>query len=101
MIYHLLYPLHTTYSAFNVLKYISFRSISATLTALLITFILGPWLIRKLKELQLGQRAREEVPERHRAKEGTPPMGGSLIIIAVVGSTMLWRLLTNPYVWLV
>jgi phospho-N-acetylmuramoyl-pentapeptide-transferase len=101
MIYHLLYPLHTTHIVFNVLKYISFRAISATLTALLITFILGPWLIRKLKELQLGQRVREDVPARHRAKEGTPTMGGALIIIAVIGSTLLWSNLTNLYVWLV
>ena len=101
MIYHLLYPLHTTHIGFNVLKYISFRAISATLTALLITFILGPWLIKKLKELQLGQRVREDVPVRHRAKEGTPTMGGTLIIIAVIGSTLLWSNLTNLYVWLV
>jgi phospho-N-acetylmuramoyl-pentapeptide-transferase len=101
MIYHLLYPLHTTHIAFNVLKYISFRTISATLTALLITFILGPWLIKKLKELQLGQRVREDAPARHRAKEGTPTMGGALIIIAVIGSTVLWSNLANPYVWLV
>jgi phospho-N-acetylmuramoyl-pentapeptide-transferase len=101
MIYHLLYPLHTTYIVFNVLKYISFRTISATLTALLITFILGPWLIKKLKKLQLGQRVREDVPSRHRAKEGTPTMGGSLVIIAVVGSTLLWSHWANPYVWLV
>jgi len=101
MIYHLLYPLHTTHIAFNVLKYISFRTICGALTALLITFILGPWLIKKLKELQLGQRVREDVPARHRAKEGTPTMGGSLVIIAVVGSTLLWSALTNPYIWLV
>ncbi|OGP54839.1 MAG: phospho-N-acetylmuramoyl-pentapeptide-transferase [Deltaproteobacteria bacterium RBG_13_52_11] len=101
MIYHLFYPLHTTHIAFNVLKYISFRAISATLTALLITFILGPWLIKKLKELQIGQRVREDVPARHRAKEGTPTMGGTLIIIAVIGSTLLWSNLTNLYVWLV
>ena len=101
MIYHLLYPLYTTHIAFNVLKYISFRTISATLTALLISFILGPWLIRKLTELQVGQRVREDVPPRHRVKEGTPTMGGTLVIIAVIGSTLLWSNLTNPYVWLV
>jgi phospho-N-acetylmuramoyl-pentapeptide-transferase len=101
MIYHLLFPLHTTHIAFNVLKYISFRTICGALTALLITFILGPWLIKKLKELQIGQRVREDVPERHRAKEGTPTMGGALVIIAVVGSTLLWSVLTNPYIWLV
>ncbi len=101
MIYHLLYPLHTTHIVFNVLKYISFRTISATLTALLISFVLGPWLIKKLRELRVGQRIREDVPSRHRDKEGTPTMGGSMIIIAAVGSTVLWSNLTNPYVWLV
>jgi phospho-N-acetylmuramoyl-pentapeptide-transferase len=101
MIYHLLYPLYTTHIVFNVLKYISFRTISATLTALLITFILGPWLIKKLKQLQVGQRVREDVPSRHRVKEGTPTMGGTLVIIAVVGSTLLWSNLTNSYVWLI
>jgi phospho-N-acetylmuramoyl-pentapeptide-transferase len=101
MIYHLLYPLYTSHIVFNVLKYISFRTISAILTALLISFILGPWFIKKLKELQLGQRVREDVPSRHRTKEGTPTMGGSLVIVAVVGSTLLWSNLTNPYVWLV
>jgi phospho-N-acetylmuramoyl-pentapeptide-transferase len=101
MIYHLLFPLHTTNIAFNVLRYISFRTICGALTALLITFILGPWLIKKLKQLQLGQRVREDVPERHRAKEGTPTMGGALVIIAVIGSTLLWSVLTNPYIWLV
>jgi phospho-N-acetylmuramoyl-pentapeptide-transferase len=101
MIYHLLYPLYTTHIVFNVLKYISFRTISATLTALLISFILGPWLIKKLKELQVGQRVRDDVPSRHRTKEGTPTMGGSLVIIAVIGSTLLWSNLTNTYIWLV
>jgi phospho-N-acetylmuramoyl-pentapeptide-transferase len=101
MIYYLLFPLHTTHIAFNVLKYISFRTICGALTALLITFILGPWLIKKLKELQIGQRVREDVPARHRAKEGTPTMGGTLVIIAVVGSTLLWSMLSNPYIWLV
>lgn len=101
MIYHLLYPLYTTHIAFNVIKYISFRTISAMLTSLLISFVLGPWFIKKLKELRVGQRVREDVPSRHQEKEGTPTMGGSLIIIAVIGSTLLWSNLKNPYVWLV
>ncbi len=101
MIYHLLYPLYTTHIIFNVLKYISFRTISATITALFITFVLGPWLIKKLKQLQIGQRIREDVPARHHVKEGTPTMGGALIIIAVVGSTLLWSNLNNQYVWVV
>lgn len=101
MIYHLLYPLHTTHIVFNVLKYISFRAIGATLTALLITFILGPWLIKKLKELQGAVRVREDVPVRHRVKEGTPTMGGCLIVISILGATLLWSTWTNAYVWLV
>jgi len=101
MIYHLLYPLYTSHIVFNVLKYITFRTIAATLTALFISFLLGPWLIRKLRELQIGQMVREDVPARHQEKNGTPTMGGSLIIVAVLGSTLLWGNLTNPYVWLV
>ncbi|MBW2039313.1 MAG: phospho-N-acetylmuramoyl-pentapeptide-transferase [Deltaproteobacteria bacterium] len=101
MIYHLLYPLYTTHIIFNVLKYISFRTISATITSLLISLVLGPWLIKKLRELHVGQRVREDVPSRHQEKEGTPTMGGGLIIIAVIGSTLLWSNLKNPYVWLI
>jgi len=101
MIYHLLYPLYTTHIVFNVLKYISFRTISATITSLIISFILGPWLIKKLKQLHVEQIVREDVPSRHIEKNGTPTMGGSLIIIAVIGSTLLWSNLKNPYIWLV
>ena len=101
MIYHLLYPLYTTHIVFNVLKYISFRTISATLTSLIISFILGPWLIKKLKQLHVEQIVREDVPSRHIEKNGTPTMGGSLIIIAVIGSTLLWSNLKNLYIWLV
>ena len=101
MIYHLLFPLYTTHIVFNVLKYISFRTIAATLTALFISFVLGPYLIKKLRSLQIEQIVRDDVPSRHQQKNGTPTMGGSLIIIAVLGSTLLWSNLTNPYIWLV
>ncbi|OPY88043.1 MAG: Phospho-N-acetylmuramoyl-pentapeptide-transferase [Syntrophus sp. PtaU1.Bin208] len=101
MLYHLLYPLHTTYSYFNVFRYITFRTIYATITALVICFLLGPWLIRKLQELKMGQVVRNDGPEAHLAKEGTPTMGGILIIFAVVVSTLLWANLTVDYVWLV
>ncbi|SEM28927.1 Phospho-N-acetylmuramoyl-pentapeptide-transferase [Syntrophus gentianae] len=101
MLYHLLYPLHTTYSYFNVFRYITFRTIYATITALVICFILGPWLIRKLQALKMGQVIRNDGPEAHLAKEGTPTMGGILIIFAVVVSTLLWANLTVDYVWLV
>jgi phospho-N-acetylmuramoyl-pentapeptide-transferase len=101
MIFHLLYPLHTTHIAFNVLRYISFRAIAATLTALLISFVVGPWLIRRLRGIQMSQMVREDVPSRHQSKNGTPTMGGSLIILGVLGSTLLWGNLTNVYIWLV
>ncbi|ABC76557.1 phospho-N-acetylmuramoyl-pentapeptide-transferase [Syntrophus aciditrophicus] len=101
MLYHLLYPLHTTYSYFNVFRYITFRTIYAAITALIICFLLGPWLIRKLRELKMGQVIRDDGPEAHLSKQGTPTMGGVLIIFAVVVSTLLWANLTIDYVWLV
>ncbi|MEI6313510.1 MAG: phospho-N-acetylmuramoyl-pentapeptide-transferase [Syntrophus sp. (in: bacteria)] len=101
MIYHLLYPLHTTFSSFNVFRYITFRTIYAAITALVICFILGPWLIRKLQELQIGQSIREDGPDSHLVKQGTPTMGGLLIIFSVVISTLMWANLTVWYIWLV
>jgi phospho-N-acetylmuramoyl-pentapeptide-transferase len=100
MIYHLLYPLHTSYSAFNVFRYISFRTIYASLTAFLICFFLGPWFIRKLTEMQIGQYIREDGPQTHHKKAGTPTMGGTLIIFSIVVSTLLWANLTNGYIWI-
>jgi phospho-N-acetylmuramoyl-pentapeptide-transferase len=101
MIYHLLYPLHTSYAAFNVFRYITFRTIYASLTAFLICFLLGPWVIRQLSLLQVGQYIREEGPKDHQKKAGTPTMGGVLIIFAVVCATLLWTDLTNRFVWIV
>ena len=101
MIYHLLYPLHTTISAFNVFRYITFRTIYASLTAFLICFLIGPWAIRKLAELQIGQFVRDNGPETHLKKAGTPTMGGLFIVGSVVVSTLLWSNLNNFYVWIV
>ena len=101
MIYHLLYPLHTTFSSFNVFRYITFRTIYASITALIICFVVGPWLIRKLQSMQIGQQVREDGPQTHLVKKGTPTMGGVLIIFAVVMSTLLWANLAVNYVWLV
>ncbi|MGD9212896.1 MAG: phospho-N-acetylmuramoyl-pentapeptide-transferase [Desulfobacteraceae bacterium] len=101
MLYHLLYPLHTTFSAFNVFRYITFRTIYASLTAFLICFFLGPWTIRKLSEMQVGQYIRENGPQSHLKKAGTPTMGGVLILLGVSTSTLLWTDLTNAYVWIV
>jgi phospho-N-acetylmuramoyl-pentapeptide-transferase len=100
MLYHLLYPLHVDYSFFNVFRYITFRTIYASITALLLCFVIGPWLIRELGSHQIGQTIRRDGPERHIAKEGTPTMGGLLIVLAVVIPTLLWANLTNSYVWI-
>lgn len=101
MFYHLLYPLHEYFSFFNVFRYITFRTIYAILTGLLISFVIGPWLIRKLKALQIQQVVREDVPSQHLKKNGTPTMGGSLILAAILIPTLLWSDLTNRYTWLV
>ena len=101
MIYHFLYPLHTSISAFNVFRYITFRTIYASLTAFLICFIFGPWVIRKLQYMQVGQYIREDGPQTHHQKAGTPTMGGALIIFAVALSTLLWADLSNLFVWIV
>jgi phospho-N-acetylmuramoyl-pentapeptide-transferase len=101
MLYHLLFPLHTSISAFNVFRYITFRTIYASLTAFLICFFLGPWLIRRLSLMQVGQYIRSDGPQTHLKKAGTPTMGGTLIIIAVAASTLLWSDLTNAFVWIV
>jgi len=99
MIYHLLYPLHTSISAFNIFRYITFRTIYASLTAFLICFFLGPWFIRKLSEMQIGQYVRDDGPQTHLKKAGTPTMGGTLIIFSITVSTLLWANLTNGYIW--
>ncbi|OGP67773.1 MAG: phospho-N-acetylmuramoyl-pentapeptide-transferase [Deltaproteobacteria bacterium RBG_16_44_11] len=101
MIYELLYPLHTVFSSFNVFRYITFRTIFASITALLICLVVGPWLIRKLQSLQIGQQIREDGPQSHLVKKGTPTMGGVLIILAVVSSTLLWANLSVDYIWLI
>jgi phospho-N-acetylmuramoyl-pentapeptide-transferase len=100
MLYHLLYPFHTTISALNVTQYITFRTAAASLTALAIGLASGPWMIRKLREFQVGQIIRHEGPASHRPKAGTPTMGGLLILTAAVLPTLLWADLTNIYIWI-
>ncbi len=99
MLFHLLYPLHTTYASLNVFKYITFRTIYAVLTGLLISFFLAPWFIRKVSSLEIGQQIRGDGPASHLQKSGTPTMGGVLILFALTVSTLLWGNLTNPYIW--
>jgi phospho-N-acetylmuramoyl-pentapeptide-transferase len=100
MLYHLLYPLHGSMKVFNVFRYITFRTAMAILTALVVSLILGPWLIRRLRHFQIGQEIREDGPATHHAKKGTPTMGGLLVLTAVVPTTLLWADLRNPFVWI-
>lgn len=100
MLYHLLYPLADTHVIFNVFKYITFRTIGGTLTALFICLLLGPKIINLLSEKHIGQEIREDGPKTHLRKKGTPTMGGSLILISLCISTLLWANLTNIYIWL-
>ena len=100
MLYHLLYPLSEQFGVFNVVRYITFRTAAATLTALFITFLVGPWLIRRLAALRIGQPIREIGPD-HQGKEGTPTMGGLLILLSLTVSVLLWSELDNRFVWIV
>ena len=101
MLYHLLFPLADQWAVFNVFRYITFRTAGATVTALLLSLLLGPWFIRTLRRLSVGQNIRDVGPESHQVKAGTPTMGGLLILTAVVVPTLLWARLTNLYVWVV
>lgn len=101
MLYKLIYIFHTDYSFLNVFRYITFRTIYATLTALFISMVLGYWLIPRLKKLQIGQYIRENGPPDHQRKTGTPTMGGSFILIAVTVSVLLWMEMKCFYIWLV
>jgi phospho-N-acetylmuramoyl-pentapeptide-transferase len=100
MLYNLLYPFHTQVPVLNVIQYITFRTAAASLTALVISLLLGPWLIRKLREFQIGQIIRHEGPASHAPKAGTPTMGGLLILTASIVPTLLWADLFNPYIWI-
>ena len=93
--------LENYYSAFNVFSYLTMRAILGALTALVISFVIGPRMISKLSVNQLGQPVREEGPETHLLKAGTPTMGGALILTAIAVSTVLWANLENLYVWVV
>jgi phospho-N-acetylmuramoyl-pentapeptide-transferase len=101
MLYWLFYEkLFRHFTPFRVFQYTTFRTAAAALTSLFLCLALGPWLIAKLREFQIGQYIREEGPKSHMKKAGTPTMGGILIIISIVIPTLLWANLTNPYVWI-
>ncbi len=99
MLYHLLVPLAQDIGLFNVVRYITFRSGIGLLTALFISFLISPWFIRKLKKRQIGQVVRDDGPESHFSKAGTPTMGGGLIIFAVLLPCLLWMDWQNKYLW--
>jgi len=101
LLYYLLYPLRNSIVGFNVFRYITFRTAFAALTALVISFILGPWLIERLRGIKMGQFIRQEGPQSHQIKAGTPTMGGILINIAILIPTLLWADILNPYIWIV
>ena len=102
MLYWLLYQkLFPYFRPFRIFRYLTFRTAFATLTAMLIALLVGPYVIQKLREFQIGQYIREEGPKEHQKKAGTPTMGGVLICIAIILPTLLWSDLSNPFVWLV
>lgn len=101
MLYHLLYPLVKYHTVFNVFRYVTFRTAGAIMTSLLLSLILGPYIIERLRAMHVGQHIREDGPGTHISKAGTPTMGGILILTAVTASTLLWANLTNRFVWLV
>jgi phospho-N-acetylmuramoyl-pentapeptide-transferase len=102
MLYHLLVPLASEHIIFNVFRYLTFRSVMALISALVISLIIGPTLIAWLRSWQSGgQTVREDTPERHRTKHGTPTMGGLVVLGALLASTLLWANLRNRYVWVV
>src|SRR5215813_14283892 len=105
LLYWLLYQRLFTHfphqlSPFRIFRYVTFRTAFASLTALFMGLIIGPAIIRQLREFQIGQYIREEGPSGHHKKAGTPTMGGVLIVIAIVVPTLLWADLSNPYIWL-
>jgi phospho-N-acetylmuramoyl-pentapeptide-transferase len=101
MLYYLLYHvLQRYFSPLNVFRYITVRTVYASLTAMFLALVFGPWLIRRLRELQIGQYIREEGPEAHQKKAGTPTMGGVLIVLSTAVPVLLWADLTNPFILL-
>jgi phospho-N-acetylmuramoyl-pentapeptide-transferase len=100
MIYWIFFRFHDQVSPLRVLQYITFRTMAASLTALLLSLLLGPWMIRRLRAFHVGQVVRTDGPASHKAKSGTPTMGGLLILTSVIVPTLLWARLNNPFVWI-
>src|SRR5436190_1375225 len=103
MLFHLLYDVLSRYGGLGflrVFRYTSTRILAAAITSLLLSFLLGPWFIERLRSAQVGQQIRDDGPQTHKKKAGTPTMGGSLILLALVLPTILWCDLRNTFVWL-
>jgi phospho-N-acetylmuramoyl-pentapeptide-transferase len=100
MLYHLFYAFRQEITPLNVVRYITFRTAVASLTALFLVLVLGPWMIDRLRRLQVGQFIREEGPQAHQSKKGTPTMGGLLILTGIIVPTLLWADLTNRNIWI-
>lgn len=96
MLYHILFPLSKYSIVFNVFRYVTFRSIGAFITSLILTMLMGPWFIRLLKKMAAVETIDDDVPEKHRVKAGTPTMGGLIILCALLISSLLWNNLSNP-----
>jgi phospho-N-acetylmuramoyl-pentapeptide-transferase len=101
MFYHFFYPLSADYSIFNVFRYITFRSAYAGVTALVLSLVLGTYMIRLLQKYQIGEKIRAHGPKQHSVKSGTPTMGGMLILFTFLLSTLLWANLSNNYIWVI
>lgn len=105
MLYNLLFPLHESVSFFNIFRYITFRAAMAALTSFLISLLLGPYVIRKLKSLKVGEKINKgdsaALDTLHHSKKDTPTMGGILILVAIVFSTLIWADISNKYIWVV
>lgn len=101
MLYKLIYFFHAELSWLNVFRYITFRTILSSLTALVVCFVFGGWVIRKLKAMQVGQQIRDDGPPDHQSKAGTPTMGGCLILPTIAIATLLWADPVNIFIWLV
>ena len=101
MLYKLIYLFHTDISSLNVFRYITFRTILSALTALMICLFFGGWVIKRLRMMQVSQYIRDDGPPNHKAKKGTPTMGGCLLLPAIFLPTVLWAEPGNIYVWIV
>ncbi len=100
MLYKLLYSMHDVFSPFNVFRYITFRTTLAVITALVLSLMVGPWVIDRLKKISITQQIRNDGPQTHIKKSGTPTMGGIIIIFSIIVSMLMWGDLGNMYVWI-